>query len=99
MSQTPAGSTSASPTPVPLIDLVAQFQSLEGELHEAVWSVFREQRFILGDEVAELEHDVATYCDSRDAIGCASGTDALLLALQVLDLQPGDEVITSPYTF
>ena len=97
MSEAPAAL--ASPTPVPLIDLVAQFQTLETELHEAVWNVFREQKFILGDEVAELEHDVATYCDSRDAIGCASGTDALLLALMVLDLQPGDEVITSPYTF
>jgi dTDP-4-amino-4,6-dideoxygalactose transaminase len=85
--------------PVPLIDLVAQHQEIESEVAAAVSRVFSEQRFILGDEVAELECDLAEYCDSREAIGCASGTDALLLALMALDIGPGDEVITSPYTF
>jgi len=85
--------------PVPFIDLVAQYRRIEGEIQDAVSRVFAEQRFILGDEVAEFEFEVAQYCDSREAIGCASGTDALLLALMALDLQPGDEVITTPYTF
>jgi dTDP-4-amino-4,6-dideoxygalactose transaminase len=85
--------------PVPLIDLVAQHRPIEAEVVAAVTRVFSEQRFILGDEVAELECDLAEYCDSREAIGCASGTDALLLALMALDIGPGDEVITSPYTF
>jgi len=84
---------------VPLIDLVAQHQQIAAEVAEAVNRVFSEQRFILGDEVAELECDLAESCDSREAIGCASGTDALLLALMALDIGPGDEVITSPYTF
>src|SRR5258707_8280888 len=85
--------------PIPLIDLVAQHQEVESQIAAAVSRVFSEQRFILGDEVAELECDLAEYCDSREAIGCASGTDALLLALMALDIGPGDEVITSPYTF
>lgn len=85
--------------PVPLIDLVAQHREIGAEVTEAVARVFSEQRFILGDEVAELECDLAEYCDSREAIGCASGTDALLLALMALNIGPGDEVITSPYTF
>lgn len=85
--------------PVPLIDLQAQHREIEADIGEAVARVFTEQRFILGDEVAEFECDVAEYCDSREAVGCASGTDALILALMALDVGPGDEVITSPYTF
>lgn len=85
--------------PIPMIELVTQFRSIEAEIGEAVRRVFAGQRFILGDEVAEFECDAASYCDAREAIGCASGTDALLLALMAIDLQPGDEVITSPYTF
>lgn len=94
-----AGSQDTRPDPVPLIDLVAQHHEIESEVIAAVSRVFAEQRFILGDEVAELECDLAEYCDSREAIGCASGTDALLLALMALDIGPGDEVITSPYSF
>jgi dTDP-4-amino-4,6-dideoxygalactose transaminase len=87
------------PEPVPLIDLVAQHQEIESQVAAAVSRVFSEQRFILGDEVAELEFELAGYCDAREAIGCASGTDALLLALMALDIGPGDEVVTSPYSF
>lgn len=94
-----AGGQEARHKQVPLIDLVAQHQEIESEVAAAVSRVFSEQRFILGDEVAELECDLAEYCDSREAIGCASGTDALVLALMALDIGPGDEVITSPYTF
>lgn len=85
--------------PVPFMDLVAQYSEIKDEVLEAVGKVFAEQRFILGDEVAEFECDVAEYCDSRDAVGCASGTDALVLSLQALNVGPGDEVITSPFTF
>lgn len=85
--------------PIPLIDLVSQYRTIETEITSAVSRVFAEQRFILGEEVAQFECETADYCDAREAIGCASGTDALLLALMALDLEPGDEVITSPYTF
>jgi dTDP-4-amino-4,6-dideoxygalactose transaminase len=90
---------SPNPSAVPFIDLVAQHQTIAGEVREAVDRVFASQAFILGDEVAQFETEAAAYCDARDAIGCASGTDALLLALMALDIGPGDEVITSPFTF
>jgi len=85
--------------PVPFIDLVAQHNSISSEVDEAVHRVLSTQQFILGDEVAEFECDVAEYCDSRSAVGCASGTDALTLSLMALGIGPGDEVITSPFTF
>ncbi|MFG0294674.1 MAG: DegT/DnrJ/EryC1/StrS family aminotransferase [Maioricimonas sp. JB045] len=89
----------SSRPPVPLIDLVEQYETIQGEIRDAVERVFATQRFVLGDEVAEFECDVAAFCDARFAIGCASGSDALLLAMMALDIGPGDEVITSPYTF
>lgn len=85
--------------PVPLIDLVEQHAAIRGEVQQAVDAVFSSQKFVLGEEVTELEHEIAAYCDARHAIGCASGTDALILALMALDIGPGDEVITSPFTF
>lgn len=88
-----------NPQPVPLIDLVEQYDSIRREVSEAVQQVFETQRFVLGDEVAEFEREIASYCDARHAIGCASGTDALILALMALNVGPEDEVITSPYTF
>ena len=88
-----------TPEPIPFIDLKAQFQTIREETLEAVQRVFENQSFILGDEVSEFEYDLAQYCDSREAIGCASGSDALLLALLGLEIGPGDEVITSPFTF
>jgi len=92
-------SSSATSEPVPFIDLKAQFQTIRSEINAAVEQVFENQAFILGDEVAELEFEIAEYCDSREAIGCASGSDALLLSLLGMDIGPGDEVITSPFTF
>lgn len=89
----------ATREPIPLIDLVAQHRTIEGDVLEAVKRVFSEQRFILGEEVSSLETEIGAYCDAREAVGCASGTDALLLSLMALELQPGDEVITTPYTF
>ncbi len=96
-----AAPTSQDPhlIPVPFIDLVAQHQTIKTEVMETVNNVFEEQKFVLGDEVSELEKEIAAYCDSREAIGCASGTDALVLSLMALNIGPGDEVITSPFTF
>jgi dTDP-4-amino-4,6-dideoxygalactose transaminase len=85
--------------PVPFIDLVAQYKTIRTEVREAVDRCFETQTFILGDEVSQLENEIAAYCDSAFAIGCASGTDALILALIAAGVKPGDEVITSPFTF
>lgn len=84
---------------VPLLDLSIQHQNLREELRRAVDGVIDSQQFILGSEVTALEHELAEYCQTRFAIGCASGSDALLLALMALDVKPGDEIITSPFSF
>ncbi|MCL4161496.1 UNVERIFIED_CONTAM: hypothetical protein GTU68_031879 [Idotea baltica] len=86
-------------TPVPLIDLVEQYQSIKNEIQEVVQQVFETQGFVLGENVSNFESEIARYCDSRNAVGCASGTDALILALMALSIGEGDEVITSPYSF
>lgn len=85
--------------PVPFIDLVPQYNAMSTEILSAVERLLAEQKFILGDEVAELENEIATYCDARHAIGCNSGTDALIIALQALGVGKGDEVITTPFSF
>jgi dTDP-4-amino-4,6-dideoxygalactose transaminase len=84
---------------VPLLDLRAQFESIREPVNEAIARVVESQQFILGPEVEALERELGEYCGARYAIGCSSGTDALLLALMALDVGPGDEVITTPYTF
>jgi dTDP-4-amino-4,6-dideoxygalactose transaminase len=87
------------PVNVPLLDLVAQYRDIKDEVLEAVMAVIERQAFIMGAEVSQLEAAVAALSKTRHAIGCASGTDALLLPLRALDLKPGDEVITVPFTF
>ena len=84
---------------VPLLDLQSQYALLRDELREAVERVMESQRFVLGDEVRKLEASIAAYTETKHAIGCASGSDALLLALMALDVGNGDEVITTPFTF
>ena len=84
---------------VPLLDLQAQYVSLRDGLHQAIERVMVSQRFVLGDEVRELENSIAGYCQTKHAIACASGSDALLLALMALDIKTGDEVITTPFSF
>ncbi|HET7468734.1 MAG TPA: DegT/DnrJ/EryC1/StrS family aminotransferase [Gemmatimonadales bacterium] len=84
---------------VPLLDLVAQYRDIKDEVLEAVMAVIERQGFIMGQEVGQLETAVAALSKTKHAIGCASGTDALLLPLKALDLKPGDEVITVPFTF
>jgi dTDP-4-amino-4,6-dideoxygalactose transaminase len=87
------------PVNVPLLDLVAQYRDIKDEVLEAVMAVIERQGFIMGQEVGQLETAVAALSQTKHAIGCASGTDALLLPLKALDLKPGDEVITVPFTF
>lgn len=84
---------------VPQLDLAAQYAPLREEIEAAVLGVLRSQRFILGREVEALEREIADYTGATHAVACASGTDALLLALMALDIGPGDEVITTPFTF
>jgi dTDP-4-amino-4,6-dideoxygalactose transaminase len=84
---------------VPLLDLKEQNSLLRPEIEVALGRVLDTNAFILGGEVAALEQELADYCQTKHAIGCASGSDAILLALMALDVQPGDEVITTPYSF
>ncbi|HXG66965.1 MAG TPA: DegT/DnrJ/EryC1/StrS family aminotransferase [Blastocatellia bacterium] len=84
---------------IPMLDLKAQHEGIASEVEAAVRQVLDSQQFILGPEVKALEREIAAYCDCEHAIGCASGSDALLLALMALGVGPGDEVITTPFTF
>jgi dTDP-4-amino-4,6-dideoxygalactose transaminase len=84
---------------IPLLDLKAQFQPLRAEILSAIETVCDEQGFVLGPRVAAFEEAMAKYTGARYAIGCASGSDALLLSLMVLGVGQGDEVITVPFTF
>ncbi|HEX8070902.1 MAG TPA: DegT/DnrJ/EryC1/StrS family aminotransferase [Pyrinomonadaceae bacterium] len=84
---------------VPLFDLRQQHEPLMAELRAAVGRVLDTQQFVLGPEVAALETELAAYCQVKHAVGCSSGSDALLLALMALDVRAGDEVITTPHTF
>ena len=86
-------------TKVPFFDLSVQFKSIEGEIRAAVDEVFQNQQFILGAKVQALEETIARYCRTRYAVGVASGSDALLLALMALGVGPGDEVLLPPFTF
>jgi dTDP-4-amino-4,6-dideoxygalactose transaminase len=90
---------SDDPVSVPALNLKAQYQSIRAEIEPVVREVLESQMFVLGPEVARLEAEVAGYCGAACGIGCASGSDALLLPLLAIDIGPGDEVITSPYTF
>ncbi len=84
---------------VPLLDLRAQHATIRDDVVSAVMRVVDDQAFILGSPVEELERAVAELSNTRFAIGCANGTDALLLSLRALDVGPGDEVVTTPFTF
>ncbi len=84
---------------VPFFDLNAQFSSIEDEIKSALDEVFKTQQFILGPKVEALEQTIAQYCQTRYAIGVASGSDALLISLMALGIGSGDEVILPPFTF
>jgi len=95
----PAGNFPGQPMPVPLQDLKAQHATIREDVLAAMVRVVDDQAFILGEPVGRLECEIAGLSRARFAIGCASGTDALLLALRALDIGRGDEVITTPFTF
>lgn len=84
---------------IPLVDLRAQYQRIKKEIDAAVGEVLESQQFIDGPQVAALETEIAQYVGVPHAVGVASGTDALLLALKAAGVKPGDEVITTPFTF
>lgn len=89
----------SEPISVPALDLKAQYQAIRDEIEPVVRAVIESQYFILGPEVAAFEAEAAAYCGVRHAVGCASGSDALLLPLMAWGIGPGDEVVTSPYSF
>src|SRR5262245_30439569 len=85
--------------PVPLLDLKAQYATIKAEIQEAMERVIESQYFILGPEVQALEEEISAYSQCKYGIGISSGTDALLVVLMAIGVQPGDEVITVPYSF
>src|SRR5579872_6589379 len=87
------------PAPIPFIDVAAQRRRLGTKVAEAIGRVLAHCQFIMGPEVRALEADLATFCGARHAISCASGTDALLLALMAKGVGAGDAVICPAFTF
>jgi len=92
----PGGKASDS---VPILDLQRQYAQVGAEVLAAVGRVCASQHYILGEEVESLERELADFCGARDAVGCASGTDALWLALAAASVQSGDQVLTTPFSF
>jgi dTDP-4-amino-4,6-dideoxygalactose transaminase len=84
---------------IPILDLKAQYATIKDEVIPAISEVCESQAFALGPAVAEFEKNVAAYCNCKHAIGVSSGTDALLVSLMALGVKPGDEVITTPFSF
>ncbi len=82
-----------------MVDLLGQYRAIQSEIDEAIRRVVQSGRFILGEEVGQLERAIAEYLGMRCAVGCASGTDALQIAMMALGIGPGDEVVTTPFTF
>jgi dTDP-4-amino-4,6-dideoxygalactose transaminase len=84
---------------IPSFDLKRNYARIEGEIKEALDKVLSSTQFVMGPEVASFEKEAASYLEARRGVAVASGTDALLLALMALDVKPGDEVITTPFSF
>ena len=86
-------------TTVPLLDINRDNKPHRDEFVEALTSVVDSGRFLFGPDVTEFENEIASYCQVENAVGCASGSDALLLSLMALDIKQGDEVIVPSFTF
>ena len=99
MTSVPHDANQAKMNKVPLLDLQAQYETIRDEVRRAVDRVFDSQHFVLGAEVQALEEEIARYSQTKFAIGCASGSDALLLALMSCGVGAGDEVVTTPFSF
>jgi dTDP-4-amino-4,6-dideoxygalactose transaminase len=84
---------------VPLLDLQRQYEQVRAEVLQAVGRVCASQHYVLGPEVEQFEREMADFCGAREAVGCSSGTDALWLALAAAGVQPGDRVLTTPFSF
>ena len=84
---------------IPFIDLQSQYQSYKSEIDLAIQEVLDSSQYIMGPKVAEFEKNLSQFTGAKHAIGCSSGTDALLVALMAINIKPGDEIITSPFTF
>lgn len=84
---------------IPFVDLAPQYQALQADVDARIRAVLAHGQFIMGPEVAELEEALAAYSGARHCITCASGTEALLISLMALGIGPGDEVVTTPFTF
>ncbi|MCH2171794.1 DegT/DnrJ/EryC1/StrS family aminotransferase [Myxococcota bacterium] len=84
---------------VPLLDLKAQYERIREDIDAAIRRVLESQHFVMGPEIEQFEAEIAEYCETRHAISCGSGSDALVLALMAHDIGPGDEVICPTYTF
>ena len=84
---------------IPFIDLKTQYEKYKDEINKEVLGVMESTQFILGPQVTKLEERLAKFTGAKHAIGCSSGTDALILAILALDIKSGDEIITTPFTF
>src|SRR5881296_2482092 len=84
---------------VPLLDLSAQYLAIKADVDAAIAEVLQSQHFILGPTVERCEQAIARYCGCAHGVGVSSGSDALLVCLMAENIGPGDEVITTPYTF
>lgn len=84
---------------IPILDLKSQYENLKSEINAAIMQVLQESNFVLGTQVTELEKEIARFCQTGYGVALASGTDALFLSLMALQIGPGDEVITTPFSF
>jgi dTDP-4-amino-4,6-dideoxygalactose transaminase len=82
-----------------MVDVVGQYKKIRKEINEAALRIIESGQYILGKDVSEFENEIARYVGVNHAVGCASGTDALLVAMMALGIGPGDEVVTTPFTF
>jgi dTDP-4-amino-4,6-dideoxygalactose transaminase len=95
----PRSAAAQPPEPVPILDLQRQYEQVRAEVLQAVGRVCASQHYVLGPEVEQFEREMADFCGVREAVGCSSGTDAVWLALAAAGVQPGDRVLTSPFSF